>query len=322
MAPVSFSDRIQALGQTVGSFVGVARQPVYIDLISATIHRGCMGLPQELVDHVIDMLHDDLPALKSCSLTCKAMFASTRHLIHKTLFLTPRNNKSVLTQEENKSFRRLNQGYRDVQLRFLSYMGERGLLQYTRKIYIYTPRPVYIPDLGVFTPDTLQPHLHHFRSLDRVHALTIENYDADAWRHHYKSCFAHFYPTLTSLTLCRPLGHYQSFLQFALQFPNLEHLCLEWPDEGNEGVRPIRPAPPFVSRIFDQPSLIRGHLRLAHMDNADRLPMNMAYDLRNGFKLRSVELEGSSWNLGQHVLNAHANTIQDLTIISSGKDMH
>jgi hypothetical protein len=30
------------------------------------------------------------------------------------------------------------------------------------KDYIYTPRPVYIPDLGVFSPDTLRPHLHHF----------------------------------------------------------------------------------------------------------------------------------------------------------------
>ena len=160
----------------VGSLVGVPEQPVGLNLICSTINGGCMGLPQELVDHIVDTLHEDLPALKACSLTCKAMFASTRHLIHQTLCLTPRNNERVLTREEEEKLRRLKQGYQDVQLRFLSYAGERGLLQYTRKIYISRCfRRVAIP-AGAFTPDTLLPHIHHFRSLDRVHAITIEWY--------------------------------------------------------------------------------------------------------------------------------------------------
>ena len=82
----------------VGSLVGVPEQPVGLNLICSTINEGCMGLPQELVDHIVDTLHEDLPALKACSLTCKAMFASTRHLIHQTLCLTPRNNERVLTR--------------------------------------------------------------------------------------------------------------------------------------------------------------------------------------------------------------------------------
>ena len=40
-----------------------------------------MILPTELVDYIMDILRDDLRALKACSLTCWAMFASTRHLI-------------------------------------------------------------------------------------------------------------------------------------------------------------------------------------------------------------------------------------------------
>lgn len=68
--------------------------------ISAAMHYGCMGLPQELVNHTVDMLHDNIPALEACSLTCRTMFASTRHLIHRTLDLTLRNNEHLFTEEE------------------------------------------------------------------------------------------------------------------------------------------------------------------------------------------------------------------------------
>ena len=43
-----------------------------------------MGLPQEVGDRIVDMLQDDGSALRACSLTCKVMFTSTRHLIHQT----------------------------------------------------------------------------------------------------------------------------------------------------------------------------------------------------------------------------------------------
>jgi hypothetical protein len=43
--------------------------------------------------------------------------------------------------------------------------------------------------------------------------------------HYY---FVHFYPTLVSLKLSRPVGQCRPVLRFALQFPNLEGLYLEW----------------------------------------------------------------------------------------------
>ena len=197
----------------------VAKEPVDLGLISAAIHHRCkvMGLPQELLDRIIEVLHDDLRTLKFFSLTCKAMFASTRHLIHQTLHLTPRNNQSILTLEEKFRFSRWD--HHDFELRFLSHMGERGFLQYTRKVHIRMGR--------AFTPDILIPHLFHFQSLDRVHSLTVEYYDAILWRSHHKIFFINFYPTLTSLTLHRPFHHYRCVLQFALRFPNLENLCIE-----------------------------------------------------------------------------------------------
>ncbi|KAF9645151.1 hypothetical protein BDM02DRAFT_3189966 [Thelephora ganbajun] len=185
--------------------VGVVEQPIDLTPISAAIHHGCMGLPQELID-------------------------------------------SVLTREEKSRYPR--QDYHDVELRFLSYTGERGLLRYTRQVHVHMGH--------TFTPGILLPHLSHFRSLDRVHSLTIEAYDAVTWANYSKPFFVHFYPTLTSLTLHRPLNHYRYVLQFALQFPNLENLTIEWL-ENHEWIQPDMEIPAIV----DKPPPLRGHLRLA-----------------------------------------------------------
>ncbi|KAJ6588072.1 hypothetical protein B0H19DRAFT_900559, partial [Mycena capillaripes] len=41
-------------------------------------------LPQELVDMVVDNLHDDIPSLESCSLAARTFLASTRtHIFNK-----------------------------------------------------------------------------------------------------------------------------------------------------------------------------------------------------------------------------------------------
>jgi hypothetical protein len=246
-----------------------------------------MGLPQELVDHIMDMLYDDLRALKACSLTCRAMFASTRHLIYRKVRLPPQNY------------------FHDpAGLRFVSLMGERGLLQYARQIHICLPL--------TFVPDILLPHLHRFQSLDRVNTLTVDHYDAIAWvsPEHYKTCFIHFYPTLTSLTLRHPSGHYRLILQFALQFPNLESLCLEsvehelWHSPGM-----------IVPALIDQSPPLRGHLRLVGAVPVAQYLIDLAYELPNGINFRSVELEGFAGSYAQHLLNGCAHTLEDLIIV-------
>ena len=269
-----------------------------------------MGLPQELVDHIVDVLHDDPPALKACSLTCRAMFASTRHLIHQTLCLTMQNNERVLTQEEKKKLRQKRWNYQNIQLRFLSHMSERGLLQYARRIFIRNDQPEHIPN--TFAPDTLLPHLRHFQSLDRVHTLTIERYDADLWKNHYKRCFGHFSLTLTSLTLRRPSGHHQPLFQFILQFRNLENLCLEWLD-GNARIRPDVVVPTLINQTLP----VGRHLRLARIDGAVEWPMEFADELRRKLKFRSVELEDSFGDHGWRFLSEYARTVEYLTIIPS-----
>lgn len=285
----------------------VAEEPVDLSPISAAIHHGCMGLPQELVDHIMDMLQNDLRALEACSLTCKAMFASTRHLIHQTLRLTRRNNQSVLTLEEK--LRYLRWDYHDTELRFLSYMGERGFLQYTRQVHIRMGR--------IFTPNILIPHLDYFRSLDRVHSLTIETFDAIIWRNYYKPTFVHFHPTLTSLTFHDPVNHYRFLLQFALQFPNLENLCIERLRD-SEWIRPDLTIPTIV----DKSPPLRGHLRLVGVDIAVQWPAEFAYELPDGINFRSVELQDVPCNHAQHILSGCGHTLENLTVVPRGIGAH
>ena len=283
----------------------VVEQPVDLGPISAAVHHGCMGIPQELVDHTMEMLHDDLRALKACSLTCKAMFASTRHLIHQTLRLTRWNNQSVLTLHEK--FRYLRWDYHDVELRFLSFMGERGFLQY--------PRRVYIRMACLFTPDILIPHLDHFQSLDQVHSLTIDSYDGVLWRKYHSTCFAHFYLTLTSLTLHRPINHYRFILQFALQFPNLQNLCIEHPED-SERIPDL-----VIPLIVDKSPPLRGHLRLVGIGSEDWFT-EFANDLPNGINFQSVELRGVFWDHSQRILTACGGTLEDLIVVPRRQCTH
>jgi hypothetical protein len=266
------------------------------------IQRGCVGLPQELIDYIVEMLYDDIRTLKACSLTCRSMFASARHLIHQTLYLTPQNNQSVLTEEEIPRYQ--GQDRLNFELRFLAYMGEWGFLRYVRRVHIRGFHP--------FTPGILLPHLHHFQTLDRIHAFTFDHYNTDPWAILDTSCFIHFYPTLTSLTLRRPSGHYRLVLKFALQFPNLEDLCIEWPgsDEVSEGV--------IVPAIVDQFPPLRGHLRLVGLGGAVRWPTDFAHELQSGINFRSVEIEESSAGYTQDILSACAGTVESLSLVPRG----
>ena len=177
-----------------------------------------MGLPQEIVDHIIDTLQNDMIALKACSLTCKAMFASARHLIHHTLYITKEVNWRILTPEERERYEQGDR--RELELRFLSFLGERDLLKYARHLDIRTEDDV--------PPDILEPHLQYFQSLDRIHTLTIHTYESLLCRNFCSTYFAQFYPTLTTLVLYFPIDHrFFTPWQFVLQFPNLENLTLE-----------------------------------------------------------------------------------------------
>lgn len=241
-----------------------------------------MGLPQELVDHIVDMLHDDILTLKACSLVCKPMFASTsRHLKCRRLSIAL--SSSILE----------------------AFASGGRPIHYTRQLHIASIKP--------FTPDDLLPRLHHFKSMNRVHTLTIDFYHAIAWVDDYKTNFAHFYSTLTSLTLCCPSGHYRLILQFALQFPNLESLGIEWLDDENWlGLGLMAPT------TIDQYPPLRGRLRLAGANAATKFLADLAYAFPNGLNFRSIELKSIPGEvIGQIANQYRTQTLEDVTLVLS-----
>lgn len=275
-----------------------------LGLITAKVYRGCMGLPQEVVERIMDMLRDDRRALKACSLTCKAMFASTRHLIHERLHITKEINRKMLTLADKKRYA---QGEnRELELRFLSFMGECDLLRYTRHLSI---RMGY-----VFSPYILEPHLEHLRSLDRIHTLTIYSFDIIVWRDAYSPYFTQFHSTLTTLALHSPTGHYRYVLQFALQFPNLDNLTLE-NLRSETWVWPGISVPPTVS----QSPPLRGHFRCADLNPMNPVwPREFAFGLPNGINFRSVEFLQVEWEQGQHILDGCASSLEEFSVTITG----
>ena len=238
-----------------------------------------MGLPQGLIDRIMDMLYDDIPALKACSLACKAMLASARHLIYRRLrLILPNDSPGIL--------------------------GNKILLCYAQQLRI-TPR-------RYFTPNDLLSHFHNFKFMGQIHTLTIDRYDAVAWANNYKTCFVHFYPTLTSLTLCCPSGHYQLVLQFALQFPNLDNLGIRWLyDEGQLGSALTAPT------VVDQCPPLRGNLQLGGPNVAAEFLKVLTYPFPNGASFRSIELWNVPGPLAGRIARRCAHTLENVTLILS-----
>jgi len=259
-----------------------------------------MGLPQELVERIMDTLQDNRRALKACSLTCKSMFASTRHLIYRTLRVTNEVNRRILTPAEDKRYAQ--EENRELELRFLSFTAERDLLKYARHLDVR---------IGFkFSPCVLEPHLQHFQSLDRINTLTINSFDALLWRDVYDIYFTQFYPTLTTLVLEFPVGHYRHVLQFALQFPNLQNLTLDYLRDEVQGWSRI-PVPPVVN----QSPPLRGHFRCVSLSPVHFVwPREFAFDLPNGINFRSVEFLAVYCKQGQQILDGCANSLQEFSV--------
>ena len=274
-------------------------RPVDLNRICATIHHGCMGLPQELVDHVMVTLCNDNRALKACSLTCKAMFASARPLLHRSLRLCYQNALRLLTREEQ---RRCGGGDRDVGFLRMFHLDECGLLQYVRQVHIMRIDP----------PGSLLPHLHRFQSPNRVHTLIIDYIFPSQWVNYHSTVFARFYPTLTSLKLREPRDC-EWLLNFTLWFPNLENLSIAAPRVCEKLVVVDTAAP-------ERTPPLRGCLSLANSHGPYSISDQSAGSFRvpskgfNVFNFRSVELyDKFLGNQAQGVLNACART-ETLTI--------
>ena len=223
-----------------------------LDLGAITITETWKGLPQEIVNHVVFMLRDDLKSLKACSLTCKAMFVSTRCVIHRNIRLSWKRNLDLFTIPERQRYT-LGE-HPGVPVRVLSEISAYGLLSYARHLYTPLHRN--------FTPADLQP-FNDFQRFDRIQELDIYWLHTPNSLETFDTYFTNIVPTLRSLHLNTPMGDTRDILDFIRRFPHLNDFTLKMPPGNPYGWRTWESAP---SPIIKKMPPFRGRLKLTNID--------------------------------------------------------
>jgi len=240
-------------------------------------------LPQEIRDHVIDLLHDDDETLRSCALVSRSWLRQTQ----KHIFSEVRIGYYLLM----KWCRNISP-------------GEDGLSSFTRKLEVShrSPREFEI----------VMPHLSSFK---RVESLMIFDYDCmDLDNEPYlpiapDKYYGHFGDSLRSLHLLYPSESLGALLPLIYLFPHLESLTIE----GLMAAGEEHPAPP--SPKSRNPNAFKGklHLRLLAGNDMHILSKLAKYPLRYD----CVSIAGSSRELGVHfnnLISACSRTLKTLEI--------
>ena len=273
----------------------------HLDRVTATFHPGCMGLPQELIEYIMDILQDDVVALKACSLACKSMYASTRHLIHQTLYLTEKSTQRVKAVESIPLLRRRDKVREPA--KYWDLLASTGVLKYTRHVYIDIRNTI-----------ALTPHLEHLNTFDRVHMITIHSTDIRFFIPLPLPPSSPLYTTLSTLSIHFPRNPHVCLPAFIAQFPSLENLTLEL-IHGRE-----EPYHPHAYPSHSPP--LRGHLRCSGISQQDYLfSRTLSCDLPDGINFRSVEFSGVHRKRCQQLLRACKDNLEEFIVTIRGNGM-
>ena len=271
-----------------------------LDLSVIVITGTWKGLPQEIVDHIVFMLRNDLRSLKACSLTCKAMFISTRHLIHSKIYLTSEQNWEILTlREKQRYIRGERQG---IAIKVLSDIAAHGLLPYGQHLFINLNKN--------FTPGNLKPFNDHFQRFDRIQELSIYWLHTRGFLEQFDTFFANFIPTLRSLHLDTPTGDTRDIIDFVCRFPYLDDLTFrmssehahDWRTWKSASLPVVKEVPPF-----------RGRLKLYGIGEWRGHMLRQLISLPGKRRFRSIHFRGCTSEAEQPVVDACSNTIETLS---------
>ena len=271
-----------------------------LDLGAVTITGTWKGLPQEIVDHIMSMLRNDLQSLKACSLTCRALFVSTRPVIHRKTCLTWEKNWELLTIPEKQRYIR---GEREgIAVRVLSGIAAHGLLQYARHLFINLNRN--------FTPVNLQPFNDHFQRFDRIQELSIYWLDTQGFLENFDTYFANFVPTLRSLHLDTPAGNSRDILDFICRFPYLDDLTFRVSSEESHDWRTWKsPSLPIVQNMPP----FRGRLKLGEVGEWRGYMMQQLISLPGKRRFRFIDFRGCPARAEQPIIDACSDTLETVS---------
>jgi len=262
---------------------------------------GLPSLPDDIISEIFSLL--DVNSLKSCSLTGKALSCSTKPFIHQTLYLIPRCDESTSFAISNGWY--IFQG--------LQFLGERGLLRYTRHLFVNFP---YDPH-SRFT-HSLDPCIQYLHTIKNLKSLRTCWLDIPSFIPKVEGFWGAFFGSLQSLELIFPTGDHEQILRFICQFPNLRDLKV---DINHGRTNTVRNDGPRIGNKTSPP--LDGTLDLQFGTSVgiegdpagiQFIPMNLVR-LPSGLKFRTLKL---SWCIGdnlQPLVDACAPTLECIEFI-------
>jgi len=268
-----------------------------------TYDKGLPGLPDDILCEIFGLL--DMEALKICSLTGKALSCSVKPFVHRTLYLTPRSK--VITFTKPKTPGPWNE------LKGLTALSERGLLQHTRHVSISLPRnPLFVHDL--------EPYVQQLRAITNLRSLKTRWLDVPSFIPKMEEYFGTFLGTLQSLELESPRGDHEQILYFACRFSNLRDLKVNGLQDYSHSIR--NGGPHFETKTFPP---LNGTLDLQLNMNpgsgwsdlkGPQLFLGNLVALPSGLKFRTLKLSGCTGNNLRLLVDACAPALECMELTS------
>jgi len=253
--------------------------------------KGLPSLPDDIICEIFTLL--DMETLKSCSLTGKALSYSTKPFLHRTLYLTPGPRKPIFPGHWNE-------------FEGLRVLGERGLLQHTRRIFIS------LPPYTVFV-HYLEPYIQQLRTLTNLRSLKACWLDIPSFIPKMEEYFGAFLGSLQSLGLESPRGDAKQILYFVSQFRDLQDLKINnfqfyfrsLHDDGPNFE--IKTSPP-LNGTLDLNLVNTGSTSFD--PKGGQLILSDLLTLPSGLKFRTVKLSGCVGNNLQPLVDACGPTLE------------
>ena len=256
------------------------------------------GLPQEVVDEILEYLEDDQQALRACSLTCKALLRSSRPIIHRRLFVVSRGIPYPRNEHEARAAN-------FIRFRPLLAAADCGLTSRTRELTIKIGRR------REFEPADLQQFLPQFQTFVRLTSLVFYNFNPAPFIPVFEQCFGRLAPQIRSLGFLYPSGFRDDLVCFISQFPNLDDLMFFSFPQRSMFSQEEYSAPP----IRGSPTL-RGTLKIAKMSAGGDDFLRCLTRFPSGFGFRSIEFRRSMGIDPNIIIQRCSSTLQYLTHIT------
>jgi len=266
--------------------------------------KGLPSLPDDILCEIFCLL--DMEALKSCSLTGKALSCSAKSFIHRTLYLIPRPSGIRMPKYSGPW----------NEFEGLSTLSERDLLQHTRHISIFLPhrKTLFVRDLA--------PHIQHLRKITNLRSLKTCWLDVPSFIPKMEDYFGAFLGSLRSLELEHPRGDHKEVLYFACQFQNLRDLKVNGLEDYFHSMRvggpqfEIKTSPPLDGTLDLQMNLNPGS-KWRDLKGPQLLLSNLL-TLPSGLKFRTIKLSRCTGDNLQLLIDVCAPTLECMALASDG----